>query len=138
MMNETTNKERQDEYPLYPKLSEAGQQEAQQLIDSFKTALKTAAEEVISNLYCDVIFYIESDSWANFRNELMDGLRNYANRRVQGEYDFKQIRQQIFEDFKDEIIKDLDQDNLEKIKELKVCLEECTKRYQEISDRYID
>ena len=138
MMNETTNKERQDEYPLYPKLSEAGQKEAQQLIDSFKTALKTAAEEVISCLYCDVVHYIESDSWTNFRNELMSGLRNYANRRIQGEYDFKQIRQQIFEDFKDEIIKDLDQDNLERIKELEDDLEKYNKQHQEISDRYID
>ena len=132
-MNETTDEERQTEYPLFPKLSEAGQEEAQQLIDSFKTALKKATEEVISNLYCDVIFYIESDAWTNFRNELMSGLRNYANRRIQGEYDFKQIRQQIFEDFKDEIIKDLDQDNLEKIKEL----EKDVERYTEwLRDKY--
>ena len=85
-----------DEYPLYPELTEAGKKEAVELIESFKTALKKVAEETISNLYCDVIQYIESDSWNNFRNELMSGLKNYANRRIQGEYDFKAIRQQIY------------------------------------------
>lgn len=125
-----------DEYPLYPKLTEAGQQEAVALIESFKRALKKAAKEVISNLYCDAIFYIESDSWTNFRNELMDGLRNYGNRRIQGEYNFKQIRRQIFEDFKDEIIKDLDQDNLERIKKLEDEIKEYEKRRRE-SGKYI-
>jgi len=125
------------EYPLFPELTEAGKQEAVELIESFKTALKKAAGEVISNLYCDVLQYIESDSWTNFRNDLMSGLTSYPNRRIQGEYDFKKIRKQIFEDFKEEIIKDLDQDNLEKIEELEADIARLTTRVEDPRGRYL-
>lgn len=111
------------EYPLFPKLTEAGQQEAQDLIEDFRKRLKEVAEEVIGNLYCDVIQYIESDSWTNFRNELLSGLTKYPNRRIQGEYDFKKIRQAIYKEHKEEIDKDLDQDNLKKIKDLEKQIE---------------
>lgn len=139
-MSIPTNEERQDkmkaEYPLYPELTEAGKQEAVELIESFKVALKKAAEEVISDLHCDIVPYIESDSWTNFRNELMSGLTNYPNRRIQGEYDFEKIRQQIFEDFREEIIKDLDQDNLKRIEELTAEIEGLKLRIEEPSGRY--
>jgi hypothetical protein len=115
------------EYPLFPDLSEAGKQEAQNLIDSFKVAFKKAAENVIiefiGDAYCDIIPHIESDSWTNYRNKMMDGFRDYNNRLVQGEHDFKTIREQIFKEFKDEIIADLDQDNIKKIKELEEHIE---------------
>ena len=107
------------EYPLYPKLSEEGEKEAQKLIDAFKAKITEIAEETIQELYTDVALYIESDSWGNFRNEIMDGFRNYDNRKIQGEYDFKEIRQSILKNHKDEIIKDLNQDSLEEIKTLK-------------------
>jgi len=131
-----TEEELKTEFPLYPELTEAGKQEAVELIESFKENLKEAAEEVIGSLYCDVLHYIESDSWTNFRTDLMSGLTNYANRRVQGEYDFKKIRQQIFEDFREEIVKDLDQDNLEKIEELKAEIAELKLRIEEPRGRY--
>lgn len=107
------------EYPLYPKLSEEGEKEAQKLIDAFKAKISKIAEETIQELYCDVALYIESDSWGNFRNEIMDGFRNYDNRKIQGEYDFKEIRQSILKNHRDKIIKDLNQDSLEEIKTLK-------------------
>ena len=107
-----------DEYPLYPELSEAGREEAQRLIDKFKKKMKEAADEVLGELYVDVACFIESDSWTNFRNALLDGLRGYKNRKVQAGYDFKKIREKIYFEYRDEIIKDLDQDNLKKIAEL--------------------
>ena len=112
-----------EEYPLYPLLSEDGIKEAQTLVDGFKQALIKAATEAISGLYCDITPHIESDSWSNYRNDLIDGLRNYNNRLVQGEYDFKQIRQQIYLEYRDDIIKDLNQDMLEEIESLKKQLE---------------
>jgi hypothetical protein len=112
-----------NEYPLFPELTEQGKVEAQELIGKFKKELIKASKGIIENItqefYCDVVPYVESDSWTNFRNELMDGYKNYDNRKIQGEYDFKEIRKQIFEQFKDEIIKDLDQDNLKEIEKLK-------------------
>jgi len=107
-----------NEYTLFPSLSEEAQKEAEQLIENFKKQLIKIAEDAIGNLYSDIIFYIKSDSWQNFRNELMDGLRNYNNRKIQAEYDFEKIRREIYNEFKDEIIKDLDQDNLQRIKKL--------------------
>lgn len=106
------------EYPLYPKLPEPGAEEAQALIDRFKEKMKKAADEVLGELYSDVVPFIESDSWQNFRNALMDGLKGYHNRKVQAEYDFARIREKIYSEYRAEIIKDLDQDNLKRIEEL--------------------
>jgi len=107
------------EFPLYPGLSEAGCEEAQTLVDAFKVELTKAAEDAIRDLYCDVAVFIESDSWGNFRNKLMDGFKNYNNRLIQSDYDFKEIRQAIYKEYRDDIIKDLNQDLLEEIESLK-------------------
>jgi len=114
-----------DDFPLYPALPEAGKEEAQALIEVFKKALIKAGEEALGKLYCDVIIHIESDSWTNYRNAIMDGFKDYDNRKIQREHDFKTIRQQIFKEFKDDIIKDLNQDLIEEVVELK-------KRYKEL------
>jgi len=108
-----------DEFPLYPDLPQAGVEEAEALVNKFKEQLKKAAEEAIGELYCDIAPHIESDSWTNFRNALMDGFRNYDNRHLQASYDFKEIRQAIFRDFRDEILEDLNQDLVEEIDRLK-------------------
>jgi hypothetical protein len=120
-----------NDYPLYPELPKNGQLEAQALVGRFKDELIKAAEQAIGELYCDIVPHIESDSWTNYRNHLMDGLRNYSNRKIQGEYDFKKIRQSIYEEFREEIIEDLNQDNLKKIEELEKqikCLNDCLYR----------
>jgi hypothetical protein len=99
-----------NEYPFYPDLSEEGKKEAQLLIDAFKKNLKKGADEVIGNFYSNILGYIESDSWQNFRNEIMAGFKNYDNRKIQCAWDFKEIRAQIFKEYREEIIKDLDND----------------------------
>ena len=104
-----------DEYPLFPDLPEPAAAEAVALIERFKAELRKAAENTISDLYVDVLPHIESDAWINFRNALMDGFRNYNNKKIQGEYDFREIRQAILREHRAEIIADLDQDNLAKI-----------------------
>ncbi len=109
-----------DQFPLYPDLPEDGEKQAQSLVNAFKSELIKAAEEAIGTLYCDVAMHIESDSWGNYRIELMDGLKNYANRKIQGEHDFKEIRQSIYREFRDEIIVDLNQDLVEENKDLKL------------------
>ena len=118
-----TREKMSDEYPLYPELSKPGAEEAQRLIDRFKELMKNAAEEVLNELYTDVAAYIESDSWGNFRNQMIAGFRNYDNRKIQGEWDFKEIRQAILKHHREDIIHDLDQDNLSRIKELESQIE---------------
>lgn len=106
------------EFPLFPELSKGGSEEAQQLIESFKKKLTSAAEYAISNLYCDVLHDIESDSWMNYRNDMMAGFKDYKNK-SHARYDFKSIRTQILKDHREEIIKDLNQDMVEEIASLK-------------------
>ena len=107
------------EYPLYPKLSEEAKKEADLYMQQFKDKMKKVAEETLSDVYTSCVEYIESDSWTNFRNEVIYGFKNYNNRKIQSEYDFKIIRESIYKDFHDEIIADLNKDLLKENDELK-------------------
>ncbi len=98
------------EFPLYPELKEEAKKEAQALMDEFKKKMESLAKEILSQLYCDVAMYIESDSWSNFRNEILQGFSKYGNRKLQGDYDFAKIRQTIYEEHREEIIKEVEQD----------------------------
>ena len=108
-----------NEYPLFPQLPEEAQKEAVQLLGQFKDEMRKIADQVISDFYSDIMPYIESDTWTNFRNELLVGFKDYGNRKVQAEYDFKSIRQAIYRLHRDEIIADLNQDLVEEVKALK-------------------
>ena len=79
-------------------------------------------EETLGQLYCDVSMYIESDHWTNYRNDLLAGLQNYGNRKIQASYDFAKIRRAIFDEYRAELIADINQDLLEEIDELKKAL----------------
>ena len=108
-----------EEYPLYPTLTEEGKREADLWLQKFCDKMKKVAEEVVSETYSSCVEYIESDSWSNFRNELLDGFKNYNNRKIQAEYDFSAIRAEIYKQFRDEIIVDLNQDLVKENEELK-------------------
>ena len=118
---------KKSEFPLFPELQEGGAEEAQALIEKFRDALKIEAANVMSSVmdefYYDIVPHIESDAWTNYRNDLMDGLKNYRNRKIQGEFEFKEIRRAIFKEFKDEIIEDLNQDHLKTIESLREQIE---------------
>jgi hypothetical protein len=112
-----------NKYPLYPDLPDGGAEEAQDLVDRFRreitSAIKSAADDVMGSLYANIVPHIQSDSWTNFRNDMVDGLQDYRNRKLQGEYDFKKIRQTMFREHRAEIIDDLNQDMVKEIEELK-------------------
>lgn len=110
------------EEKMYPKLSEIGKIETQAMVEHFKSKMRILANEIISEVYCDIPDYIESDSWANFRNTLLSGLCDYRNKEKY-RYDFQKIRQAIYAENKEEISKDLNQDLLEEIESLKKSLE---------------
>ena len=124
------------EFPLYPELSEKGKQEAQDLIDGVKKKLSKLMEDVLGEIYVDVVSHIESDSWGNFRNHIMDGFKDYNTRFKQGEYDFKEIRKKIYEDFHDDIIKDLNQDLVNENAQLKKDYESLKELYYNALKRY--
>ena len=111
------------EYPLYPELTEEGKKEADLWLQKFRDKMKKVADEVVSDTYCSCVGYIESDSWSNFRNEILDGFKNYGNRKIQAEYDFATIRSEIYKQFRDEIIVDLNQDLVKENEALKKRIE---------------
>lgn len=112
-----------NEYLLYPKLSEQGAEEAQRIMDSFKPRIKALVEEAMSDLYTDVSYYIESDHWTNYRNALMDGFKGYTGGKTNHAYDYKELRQAIYANHKDEIVKDLNQDLVTENEQLKLQIE---------------
>ena len=95
------------EYPLYPRLTEEGEKQAQLIMDSFKPRIKALVDEMMSDLYCDVAYHIESDSWTNYRNELMNGFKGYGCGASAHQHDFKELRLAIYAKNKDAINKDL-------------------------------
>ncbi len=131
-MSETDKNENEfmstDKFPLFPDLAPGGAEEAQALVDAFKVKLTKAAEEAISNLYVDITPHIESSAWTNFRHDILSGIKNYRNREIQSPYDFKEVRQAILRLHREEIVKDLNQDMLERIAELEKQLDEYRER----------
>ena len=111
------------EFPFYPTLPEGGGEQVQKLMDAFKEKMAKICDDTLGDLYTDISCHAETDHWTNYRNKLMDGFRNYSNRLVQGEHDFKAIRAEIFKDFREDIIKDLNQDLLDEVANLKETIE---------------
>ena len=108
------------EFPFYPDLPEEAGIAAQKLMDEFKEEMKKTCDGILRDLYTDVAVYIEHDSWTNYRNQIMDGFRDYTgNRKIHMQYEFKAIRQQILKDHRAAIIEDLNSDMVEEIKSLK-------------------
>lgn len=117
----------ENNYPLYPELNNDGNKDAQELMNKFKAQAKkmltSLLDDYMSEFYIDILPEIETDSWQNYRNTMMEGFQNYNNRHAHNRFDFKEIRQQIYNDFREDIIKDLNQDNLDKIAELEKSIE---------------
>lgn len=113
-----------EEYPLYPELTEQGKEEAQKVMDSFKPRLKKLMDEVLGDLYTDVSYYVDSDHWTNYRNALMDGFKGYGGGKANHQYDYKELRQAIYQNHKDEIVADLNQDLVEENERLKAQIDQ--------------
>jgi hypothetical protein len=119
--------ENQNEHPLFPELTEEGKREAQNLMNRFEQMLKVKAVEIIEKIttefYCDILNDIESDHWQNFRTKILSGLCHYSNSKKNASYDFERIRRAIYNEHREEINKDLNQDLLKENVELKKTIE---------------
>ena len=107
----------------YPELPEAGLIEADKLVDKFKKELMKVASDTIGDLYGGIMPHIESDSWSNFRTQLMTELRGYSKNTMFSSYELKDIRQGILKEHREELISDLNQDLLDEIESLKKQIE---------------
>jgi len=103
-----------EEYPLYPEFDIIAQNQAEQVtkryFENFKKKCIDILDELAGEYVSAIVDHIESDAWSNFRQEIIDGLCNYSNRKIQGRYDFDKIRKSIFDHYRNEIIEDLNQD----------------------------
>jgi gas vesicle protein len=108
-----------DKYPLYPSLTPEGAAEAQAIMDSFKPRITKMIEEVLDKLYVDVSMYVESDHWANYKTQLLDGFKGYTQNRAMHKHDFAELRQAIYKNHKEAIVEDLNQDLVEENERLK-------------------
>ena len=104
---------------LYPELSEAGALEAQALMDKFKQGLIKLADEALGHMYTEIVHDIGSDSWTNYRNDMVDGMKDYQNSKSSMRYEMKGIRAKILEDHREEVINDLNADLVEENEKLK-------------------
>ena len=100
----------ENENPLCPELTEQGKEEAQKIMDSFKPKIQALVAEILSDLYTDVSYYVDSDHWQNYRTTIMNGLKNYTYGKKCNAYDYEELRKAIYKNNKDEIVKDLNQD----------------------------
>ena len=112
-----------EEYPLYPTLTERGEEEAQRIMDSFKPRLIKLFDEILGDLYTDVSFYVESDHWSNYRNKIMNGLKGYKQGSTTHGCCYEELRKAIYDNNKTEIIKDLNGDLVEENKDLRAQVE---------------
>ena len=113
-----------EEYPLYPELTEQGKEEAQKIMDSFKPRLAKLLDEVLGDLYTDVSYHVDSDHWTNYRNALMNGFKGYKHGKTNHEHDYKELRQAIYNNHKEEIVADLNQDLVKENEGLKKQIEQ--------------
>jgi hypothetical protein len=95
-------------------LSEEREKQALELLEKFKQKIRTEinkiSEEVISDFYTDVLPFIESDAWLNMKITLMSEIEDYKNN---GSWEMKKIRDKIFKEHYDEIVKDVNADLLQ-------------------------
>lgn len=117
---------------FYPELDQNGKDQAQELMNSFKLKLADCAKNVFDDFYCDVTTHIESDSWQNFRTDIINGIQGYTEHSKKYPHDYSRIRESIIKNHREELIKDLDIDNLKEIEKLK---RDVKRLEQELRDR---
>jgi hypothetical protein len=107
---------------FYPQLPEGAEVEAIKLIDKSKEYLKKTIEnvaiEILDKIYSDVAPWVGGDMVGNFQRQIVDAICDYNQLKEFSRWDAKKVRNRIFSEYKEEMVKDLNQDNLEKIKEL--------------------
>jgi hypothetical protein len=102
---------------------EHGKTVEQRIFSEFTNKFKKLTSEILGEVETDFLPHIETDLVLNERDEVINALTSKwnnpnAERFVIGSYEAREIRARIFEENRDTIITELDQDNLKKIAEL--------------------
>ncbi len=115
------------------------QAEAQTFIDKFRSRMKDIADETLGELYANIMPYVETDTWTNYRESLRLELEHqYKYSRFKDEWAID-FRRAVFVENRDEISKLIEQDILKRIKLLEDCRQEYEQfRYTPLGDTYQD
>lgn len=100
------------------------EKEAVALIEEFRTKMRETAEDILSNVYVDLLPHIESDAWLNFRNSVREEVQGSiivdALSTEYGPYSFGwETRKKIFEEHREDLIQAINLDHLAEIERLK-------------------
>lgn len=90
----------------------------QEFMDKFRDKMKKISEEVLGEIYSELMPHIQGESWTNYRNYLNEGFsRGYVKDDFRASY-HKELRKTIFLENKDEMIDLLNKDLVERVKQL--------------------
>jgi len=91
-------------------------EQAEKALDFFRDRIRAQiadfAEQALSEAYTDIVPYLETDAWANLRRDVLADFCDYSTGNN------RELRRSIYEQYRDEIVADLNQDNLERIADL--------------------
>lgn len=103
--------------------------QGQSYMDTFKKKMKALCEEILGDVYVDLMPHIESDTWTNYRNVLRDEYEyELKNSKFKSEYAVR-FRKVIFQENRKEMAELINQDLLEENKKLNKRLSTDWNRY---------
>lgn len=103
------------------RLSPEGEKEFEHYIQLAKDRMRDACDEILGEIYIHLPEWIETDSWVNFRNASFDAIRDYSKL---NRWNAQKIRESILANHREQIIADLNQDSLDRIKQLEWIIED--------------
>ena len=113
------------------------QVEAQEFIDLYRKKMKEVADDILGEIYVNIMPYMETDTWTNYREALRVELEHeYKYSNFKSEWATK-FRRAVFVENREEISKLIEHDILKRIKHLEDCRQEFEQfRYTPNGDAY--
>lgn len=100
-------------------LSEREQNQAEELLQSFANRMRDLADEVIGEVYVELLPYIATDTWSNVRTRFVSDLTTYPQICEHSKFDAKELRKSMLAEYHDEIVNDTIEDLQEQIEDLR-------------------
>lgn len=107
----------------YPKLSEKGQQDFDDIISMAKLRMLDVCKESLGEVYIDICEHIESDSWTNFRNQFVDAFMR-LDENFCGVYNLRKMAMKIAETYPEKLAGLINEKNVDEIEMLKKVIED--------------
>lgn len=113
--------------------------EAQHFMDVYRAKFKSIADEMLGELYVNILPYLKSDTWTNYREALRLELEHEYKYSIFKDRWAENFRRAVFVENREEMVKLLDQDIYRRLKHLEDCRQEFEQfRYSPTGDRYQD